>query len=404
MTLTTGREPTWRSVGLPPNRVPGGLPAPDDLLVMYTEPWNDFFHPSREYEFATEKPDDDLFFPITSRTARGWYQVRSRHKRLTPHPALSGYQVRDVPITGADIPVEVIGRVMAVLDFDPNDPRSERQLKKRNLATCALVSRTWAPLCQRKIFSSVSLRCAADVHTLLSFLRAWNSRVREYILDLRIQPYRASEEPWIHHVASLYPYLSHRFPPYLTGHRAIDDGKPIPIVFQGPAARGQGRMRSIHQALPRRAPTFSNHIQRLCLSDVTFRGFNDLAHLVSELPDLHYLDCENLCIEGPKPSTPIALGETPCVTMTKCDYSWASIWLYKNRKPARRRDEHEERMDHADFTRIGSLASLIAAGFDSAEELVSTLESQSWVSSANDDSKATYCESSITSSCCLISD
>lgn len=64
------------------------------------------------------------------------------------------------------------------------------------------------------------------------------------------------------------------------------------ITVYGPFAGGHQTTRSVHFTLPRTLPpSLSRGIKKLDLSTIRFRRFEDLTHLVCELPDLEELDC-----------------------------------------------------------------------------------------------------------------
>lgn len=307
-------------------------------------------------EFFAEKPDADIFLPITSRFHQGWYQIKPWPH--APEPIIHPSYAETGPVTGGDIPIEVVQRIANALSVDGASNR-EPVTHKRELAACALMCRAWTPVCQAKIFNDITLRGARDVHELLTFLMDPTSSSRKYVRDLQIPPQKLAAPPWIHHLASLYPYLRH-LPRDTASYRNVDS--PIVHALHGPLPRGRGPLRSIHQALPRAAPVFSSYIQDVRLSDLHSRRFNDLADLVAELRDLKCLRCDGLTIAGPQPQPPRALGHMPEVTMQDCNFSWASMWLY----PGRRRgvSEWEERVHVEDHKRIGDLARIIGSGFE----------------------------------------
>lgn len=64
------------------------------------------------------------------------------------------------------------------------------------------------------------------------------------------------------------------------------------ISIDGPFPGGHRTMRSVHFALPRSPPrALSRGIKKLYLGCINFRRFEDLSHLVCELPDLEVLEC-----------------------------------------------------------------------------------------------------------------
>ncbi|KAJ3542136.1 hypothetical protein NM688_g6002 [Phlebia brevispora] len=344
---------TAQTLGLPFGRLPG----PREMSLMSSDPWLDHFHPHCDREFFHEKPDADIFFPIRSRYLRGWHQRKPWPD--APLSTVDSSYIRTYPVTGADIPIEVVQRIAKTLSID-GQSRPGPATHKRDLGACALMCREWAPVCQAKIFNRITLRSAEDVRQLLCFLRDPTSRISRYIRDLCIPSQNMNTMPWIHHIPSLYPYLPH-LPRELHGHANID--KPTTVSLQGPLLPSRGPLRSIHQALPRTAPSYSNHIGKLCLSNLHFRRFSDLADLVGEMPHLHYLDCDSLTSNStPLPKPPSAIGQVPEVSMHNCDFSWASIWLYRNRR--RGFSPWQVKLDQSDADRVGELSRTISSGFE----------------------------------------
>lgn len=344
---------TALELGLPFNRTPG---FKELSRVTNSDAWADLLYPHLDREFFFGKPDTDIFFPVISRYHRGWFQIKPWPHASEPMTHSSYAETR--PITGGDIPIEVVHRIAETLSVDGASHRRP-VMRKRELAACALMCRNWTPVCQAKIWNRITLRCARDVQELLNFLMDPTCRVRGYILDLQVPPQKLAGPPWIHHLASLYPYLPH-LPRRTQGYRNIDS--PIVHTLTGPLRRGLGPLRSIHQALPRAPPVFSSYIQEVHLADVHFRRFDDLADFVAELRDLMYFKCDSLTIAGPQPQPPKVLGYMPEVVMRNCHFSWASMWLYSRRQ--RGASQWQERIDVEDHKRIGELARIIGCGFE----------------------------------------
>ena len=354
-------EPVYRTLGLPEGRVLG----PDEMAVMSSDPWKDYWEPLTDRDFPSEKPDSDIFPVRRSRKLRGWYQLR----QWPPVPLHSVCVGETAPrISGGDIPIELIERIMSLLAVNTH-PGYRLSMDKRGIGACSLVCRSWTSICQKKIFESLTLRSADDVHQVLELLRAPNSRIGEYIKDIHIETQSLTSPPWIHNLAPVWRLLSH-LPRQLEYYRNLD--RPTSVTIRGPCPKRLGPIRSIHQALPRHPRMFSRSIQRLHLCNIAFRKFDDLAHLVGEMLCLTYLDCERLTISGSTPTPPARLGAVPETRMTQCDYSWASMYLYTNHRPVWSR--WQERIAAEELSRICTLTSLIAAGFEGPTYNTPTLE------------------------------
>ncbi len=86
------------------------------------------------------------------------------------------------------------------------------------------------------------------------------------------------------------------------------------IIIDGLFAGGHRTMRSVHFALPRPLPrSLSRGIKILYLEGVECRRFEDLTHLVCELPDLEEFGCIGVDFDSP----PIELPRRPRTNRNK---------------------------------------------------------------------------------------
>lgn len=132
---------------------------------------------------------------------------------------------------------------------------------------------------------------------------------------IRGVPYydKDSKFPWLHRLTQLCDS---------TRSAWMDEDEDLGgIRIIGPFARKFGRIRSVHFALPRSLPrSLSRGIKRLDLHRITLRRFEDLTHLVCELPDLEELDCDCDNLDPP----PIELPRRPRTNRNKL--SKVRIW------------------------------------------------------------------------------
>lgn len=102
-----------------------------------------------------------------------------------------------MPITGANIPHELFGNILTVLNnvgshyMKPSRTTGFVAANKRELGTCSLVNRYWARMCQPRVFNNITLRCAQDIYTLLSLLDNPLSRLAKYITLINIAPIKS---------------------------------------------------------------------------------------------------------------------------------------------------------------------------------------------------------------------
>ncbi len=96
---------------------------------------------------------------------------------------------------------------------------------------------------------------------------------------------KQSKFPWLHLLTQLCASTQSVW--------TDEDEETGSMTIQGRFAGGHRTIRSVHFALPRSLPrSLSRGIKSLYLVDVDFSRFEDLAHLVCELPGLEELFCQ----------------------------------------------------------------------------------------------------------------
>lgn len=176
----------------------------------------------------------------------------------------------------------------------------------------------WGVLCQQKIFYAVKLCSSDDVHQLLALCDHPFSRIKRYIEEVIIPPLHYPCLPWIH----LLPLVYRK-----TGARL-----EVSLTVEGPLLDSKSTLRSIHAALPKAPPTFSQHICELQLRSIHLRRFVDLLHLVQELRDLDDLRCQDVTWSGETPLAKLPVKKmrpklVHSITFTGCTENWCAAWL-----------------------------------------------------------------------------
>lgn len=175
-----------------------------------------------------------------------------------------------------------------------------------------LVSRYWSRQCHPQIFKETFARSPERIHQL------WAHRMNPLMQQLELirgVPYydENSKFPWLHRLTQL-----------CNSTRSVwmdEEDNLGGILIQGRFASKFGHIRSVHFALPRSLPrSLSRGIKSLDLYGITFRRFEDLTHLVCELPNLEELKCDCDKLDPP----PIELPRRPRTNRNKL--SKVRIW------------------------------------------------------------------------------
>lgn len=237
-----------------------------------------------------------------------------------------------MPVTGSEIPPELFERILYQLtgqplsgdrrgQLDPITKRNQRwrwdSVDKRELGNCALVCKYWAAQCRPKLFYAVTLRSREDVFTLLAILDSPLGPVTGPINLRLVQQYPCV--PWIHLL------------PPLHAMRRIYYDQCLSVTAAGPVPASSGSIRSIHTALPRSPPTFSQRINSLKLYSFHFRSFSNFVHSISELRHLEDLDCQEVTWSGDMPMQSLPSRKSRVslidVSMTNCTVETCAVWL-----------------------------------------------------------------------------
>ncbi len=204
-------------------------------------------------------------------------------------PTSSSILTSAMTVTGADVPEDLFGRILDFLDIEiippylaVASPNGTHKFRMNELTNCTLTCRYWARRCQPRIFEHIHLQFKADLDQLLALLESPLTRISNYVKHLYLNQKTSDPMPWIHLVPlRLVPKLSL--------------SPTIKLIFQGGWRESDtkrfGHLRSVHYMLPSARPEFSSHISHLELCKLQFRCFEDIYHLVGELPSLRTLEC-----------------------------------------------------------------------------------------------------------------
>lgn len=167
-----------------------------------------------------------------------------------------------------------------------------------------LVCRYWNRRCTPRIFERIDINDSPErIRTLwrltknptYRFLR--HVQCMENVPCIRKDEKDASKFPWIHLLTQTCASTHAVWREH--GYTRTDDWWKSRISIIGSFAGEHQAIRSVHFALPRSPPrSFSRGIKNIKLVQIHFRRFEDLAHLVCELPDLETLTCAELSFDS----------------------------------------------------------------------------------------------------------
>lgn len=182
------------------------------------------------------------------------------------------------------------------MSFFTEEARAHRhepplKLSKRELGACSLVCWYWARRIRGDIFGRLALRSRDDVLAFTALITStfWHAdsgfRIVMHVWHLQLEQ-DIHSLPWIHLVLHCLP---HRLLPNMK------DGfcDTITVLLKGSTGESQGSgglvkdltkycaPPSIYHGLPRRLPLTPSTLQRVDITNTTFRSFNDFISFVS---------------------------------------------------------------------------------------------------------------------------
>ncbi|KAJ3532466.1 hypothetical protein NM688_g7418 [Phlebia brevispora] len=180
-----------------------------------------------------------------------------------------------MPATAADVPVELFDLILSFYSpygLDDHEWINSVPIQKGKLSALSLVCRTWASICQQKLFEVVTLWNLKDAETLLELMNHPASRIGGY---LRKVVYRLSTDnckiPWVHTACRKLAFCP-KLTPSAKFHLYTSEGtiKQLAMALSNP--------------LPR-------CIRAMCIHKLTLKGVKvgriyDLASVLNALPCL----------------------------------------------------------------------------------------------------------------------
>ena len=265
--------------------------------------------------FPSLKPDITVFGPLRrTRRQRGWFQVvRPARSCMNDTPQTLQAQ-QEVLATAADLPPELFQMIL--------NPTMRMPRVSLDVATCALVCRTWARYAQRMLFEHVHLHTRDAVLRLLSLSEDSNSGTRQYVKSICLTHTLQDTQPFLH----LLPDLHRRNTLELAAYSGVKITGPLPM--------GTRTLRSIHGMLPRSLPRgWSRDIYRVVLTDLHFQSTSVLFHLARELPSLVLFEGIRLTWSDVPLVTPTWVWRTESglhdssTELRQCTAFWPAVWL-----------------------------------------------------------------------------
>lgn len=175
-----------------------------------------------------------------------------------------------------------------------------------------LVCRYWNKVCTPRVFQRIDVKKSPERIRAL-----WKHRT-----DLLMQHVEAVANVPDYDTDSKFPWV-HLLNQACSSTQSIwmtrgDLGR---IDFEGPFAGGYRTVRSVNFALPRALPrSFSRSIKQVLMYGIHFRRFEDLRHLVCELPDLEELHCGDASFDALPIELPLRRPRRRCNKLRKVDF------------------------------------------------------------------------------------
>ena len=209
-----------------------------------------------------------------------------------------------MPATGADLPSELLSRVVDHLrPMLANDTSfDEVHRARQGLAACSLVCRHWSKVVSPMLFEFITLRCLEDVRFLLDVIdKATASRSSLLLSSIQtIWLYEDTQDvsgsrPWLHHAHSLFAQLP-RASFNCTIYREPDDDGATASV-----SAVQACIYSPFRSLPRILPLSILRLTYLSLQRLRFPSKTQLARFIHSFPTLKDCWCGQLTFADPSP-------------------------------------------------------------------------------------------------------
>ena len=201
-----------------------------------------------------------------------------------------------MPATGADIPSELLSRIINHLRpiITNVTPYDEDHRARQGLAACSLVCRHWSNVISPMLFEFIDLWSLEDIRFLLDVIDKGKAS-RSFLLN-SIQTILLHEgvrdvsrsRPWLHHAHALSARLP-RVSFNCVIYRELYDGGASAWVY------------SPFRSLPRILPLSILPLTHLTLSRLQFASKTELARFIHSFPTLKECWCYQLTFVDPSP-------------------------------------------------------------------------------------------------------
>ena len=218
---------------------------------------------------------------------------------------------------------EVAGFAMAFAGHGAYCP--DKQIR-RLLSSCSLTCRAWMVHFRPLLFKHITLRSHNDAVELGKLLSSAAAVIQLYIRHLELRE-AASLHPWIH----IVPHILFKRLPVLTSltmHPISSDADSSVSFYR-------------HPLFGRTLPVLRTGLQtvvRLTLASCRFRGFGDLAEIVSAFSVLEEVHCVNISWGDVTATTQrnraITKGSQSLrlISTAECADHWQLLWLFAARE------------------------------------------------------------------------
>ncbi|GJF00814.1 hypothetical protein PsYK624_171150 [Phanerochaete sordida] len=202
------------------------------------------------------------------------------------------------PVTGADLPSEVIAKVLSnfmfIVSWDPSTPSRDYWEWKHKLVAPSLVCRYWSECIRPALFEDINLRCGSDlsfVEDIIIHPRFKTSSLNGAIKRIRaVHRFPPLPEPWLHRIQQVMMRLPET--QFMCEVRRDTSGSNVPMPVRWPP----------FAALPRVPPSFySLQLFTIQITGSELKSTTELARLVDSFPALQQCYFYKLKFLDPSP-------------------------------------------------------------------------------------------------------
>ncbi|GJF00246.1 hypothetical protein PsYK624_165280 [Phanerochaete sordida] len=198
------------------------------------------------------------------------------------------------PVTGADLPSEVIAKVLSNFVILEWKHHGEYTKWKKGLVPPSLVCKYWAECIRPALFRDILLEDASDLHFLADIVdspRFNGSSLNQSIIHIRAQShFPPLPKPWLHHLEPLMARLPGTTFTCFVQRKTRGSQRSIPVTWPPFAA------------LPRVPPSFySLRLFTIQITGSELKSTTELARLVHSFPALQHCYFSQLKFLDPSP-------------------------------------------------------------------------------------------------------